>query len=253
MGGRKPKPREIDAEQQAFLAAQANAQASGIDKPYDPGSLTMIVEALLQRIGRKSLAEEKMLRMYIQALAGNERQSGDKFIRNQAGYMCIAYAPTPKGEHLSQTIKHQWTILLNYFEQHKFTERVSWVQDHLPAIVEQVKTWLCLCPYKLKFQRALGRISTLELQAERPGATPLSAAAVIKELLADLHNRAAPTLIQKHIKAPQFIPSRGHIFDKRRSPGILNEYLFSVAIAKKNQAIARQVTIEYLASLSQHK
>lgn len=140
-------------------------------------------------------------------------------------------------------------MLLGYFDQHRFNERISWVNTHLSPIIEQLQQSLCLCPYRLTFKRALEKLATLERRANRQQGPPLSAAIVITELLADLHNRAGATQIRKLIKTPPPIMPSGPIYsEERRSTGVLGEYRFGVEKAKELQDVAESMASEYAAS-----
>jgi len=161
---------------------------------------------------------------------------------NHAGLLSIAHSPTPKSEHLILSIKLQWNTLVTYFGEQEFNQRVAWVRDHLPTITELASKLPCFCPYKTSFKRALGRIATLEGAAEREGAKAVSATTVIIELIADLHNQAGSTLIQRLIKSSlPFIP-KGRVFQKRRFRGFAEDYSLANSEACDLDELAWKIT-----------
>jgi hypothetical protein len=248
--GLKPKPRKIYQAEEAIIVAHAATYAEGAVLPNNPHTLQGIVEALLLRIEGRSIAEAKMLSYYIQALAGNEVRISDQAERTKcAGLLNVAYAPTPKSDHLPQILKVQWSILTEYFEQQGFSGRVKWVSKHLSTIREQIKIWRCLCPYKLAFPGAIGKLTSIERQASLLRDAPLSSSVVMLELLAALHNHAGTSQIRRLVNSARPSLPTVEIFDpERRSVGVIDEHRFADKKAAEYLAIARHEAIKYVSS-----
>jgi hypothetical protein len=211
------KPRPLDDSARNVLDRLSKVAHDPL--PHNPEILRLLIQALLQRISRRSPKEALFLEGYIRSIASVEREfmlspeertrlielvgpekagNGDDLMRSFLETMLpdICAAPTPKGPHDPETLTFQQAWLTAFLQshpvsvRHRLDEFHSWLQQHDKTIQEYLAHLPCFCEY----QESLGGLTKDDL-TDCTGPAQL-----IDIILATLHGstRAAVRKILSH-------------------------------------------------------